>query len=155
MISVPPTILYLTTMMLFNHSHNYPFSPSSGDVVEPNSLHVIILAFDKYCRIRGLLKRLEGVEEEYMRSRIVVALGGFVVPSRRTRMLFCRDVFDYPELEGHDLLCNHLCKHLSLDAKKGFWVLCLLYCYIDFWSLVSKILLLLLFFSDIVSYLDI
>ena len=80
-----------------------------GDVVEPNNLHVIILAFDKYCRIRGLLKRLEGVEEEYMRSRIVVALGGFVVPSRRTRMLFCRDVFDYPELEGHDLLCNHLC----------------------------------------------
>ncbi|KAK8747363.1 hypothetical protein OTU49_016776, partial [Cherax quadricarinatus] len=79
-----------------------------GDVVEPNSLHIIILAFDKYCRMRGLLKRLEGVEEEYMRSRIVVALGGFVVPSRRTRMLFCRDVFDYPELEGHDLLCNHL-----------------------------------------------
>ncbi|XP_071539848.1 uncharacterized protein [Panulirus ornatus] len=79
-----------------------------GDVVEPNSLHIIILAFDKYCRIRGLLKRLEGVEEEYMRSRIVVALGGFVVPSRRTRLLFCRDVFDYPELEGHDLLCNHL-----------------------------------------------
>lgn len=83
---------------------------STGDVVEPNSLHIIILAFDKYCRIRGLLKRLEGVEEEYMRSRIVVALGGFVVPSRRTRLLFCRDVFDYPELEGHDLLCNHLCK---------------------------------------------
>ncbi|XP_042216991.1 uncharacterized protein LOC121862736 isoform X1 [Homarus americanus] len=79
-----------------------------GDVVEPNSLHIIVLAFDKYCRMRGLLKRLEGVEEEYMRSRIVVALGGFVVPSRRTRMLFCRDVFDYPELEGHDLLCNHL-----------------------------------------------
>ncbi|XP_042867634.1 uncharacterized protein LOC122250329 [Penaeus japonicus] len=79
-----------------------------GDVVEPNSLHIIILAFDKYCRMRALLKRLEGVEEEFMRSRIIVALGGFVVPSRRTRMLFCRDVFDYPELEGHDLLCNHL-----------------------------------------------
>lgn len=86
-------------------------------------MHVIILAFDKYCRIRGLLKRLEGVEEEYMRSRIVVALGGFVVPSRRTRMLFCRDVFDYPELEGHDLLCNHLCKHLAFDAQKCFMVL--------------------------------
>ncbi|KAK4320829.1 hypothetical protein Pmani_008338 [Petrolisthes manimaculis] len=88
-----------------------------GDVVEPNSLHIIILAFDKYCRIRGLLKRLEGVEEEYMRSRIVVALGGFVVPSRRTRMLFCRDVFDYPELEGHDLLCNHLCESPKLQGR--------------------------------------
>ncbi|XP_045135329.1 AT-rich interactive domain-containing protein 5B-like isoform X3 [Portunus trituberculatus] len=89
-----------------------------GDVVEPNSVHVIILAFDKYCRIRGLLKRLEGVEEEYMRSRIVVALGGFVVPSRRTRMLFCRDVFDYPELEGHDLLCNHLSPKLQGRPRK-------------------------------------
>ncbi|KAK8389069.1 hypothetical protein O3P69_020802 [Scylla paramamosain] len=88
-----------------------------GDVVEPNSVHVIILAFDKYCRIRGLLKRLEGVEEEYMRSRIVVALGGFVVPSRRTRMLFCRDVFDYPELEGHDLLCNHLLNVFELFTR--------------------------------------
>lgn len=89
-----------------------------GDVVEPNSLHIIILAFDKYCRMRGLLKRLEGVEEEYMRSRIVVALGGFVVPSRRTRMLFCRDVFDYPELEGHDLLCNHLSPKLQGRPRK-------------------------------------
>ncbi|XP_071539852.1 uncharacterized protein [Panulirus ornatus] len=89
-----------------------------GDVVEPNSLHIIILAFDKYCRIRGLLKRLEGVEEEYMRSRIVVALGGFVVPSRRTRLLFCRDVFDYPELEGHDLLCNHLSPKLQGRPRK-------------------------------------
>ncbi|KAK7066350.1 AT-rich interactive domain-containing protein 5B, partial [Halocaridina rubra] len=86
-----------------------------GDVVEPNSLHIIILGYDKYCRMRALLKRLEGVEEEYMRSRIVVALGGFVVPSRRTWMLFCREVFDYPELEGHDLLCNHLLPEVLTD----------------------------------------
>ena len=43
-----------------------------------------------------------------MRSKIVTALGGFLVPSKRTRLLFCRDVFEYPELEGHELLCNHL-----------------------------------------------
>ncbi|XP_064079232.1 uncharacterized protein LOC135196373 isoform X5 [Macrobrachium nipponense] len=86
-----------------------------GDVIEPNSLHIIILGYDKYCRMRALLKRLEGVEEEYMKSRIVVALGGFVVPSRRTWMLFCREVFDYPELEGHDLLCNHLLPEVLTD----------------------------------------
>ncbi|XP_068248465.1 uncharacterized protein [Palaemon carinicauda] len=86
-----------------------------GDVIEPNSLHIIILGYDKYCRMRALLKRLEGVEEEYMKSRIVLALGGFVVPSRRTWMLFCREVFDYPELEGHDLLCNHLLPEVLTD----------------------------------------
>ncbi|XP_066963720.1 uncharacterized protein [Macrobrachium rosenbergii] len=89
-----------------------------GDVIEPNSLHIIILGYDKYCRMRALLKRLEGVEEEYMKSRIVVALGGFVVPSRRTWMLFCREVFDYPELEGHDLLCNHLSPKLQGRPRK-------------------------------------
>ncbi|RXG56228.1 AT-rich interactive domain-containing protein 5B [Armadillidium vulgare] len=68
--------------------------------------------------MRALLKRLEGVEEEAMKSNIVKALGGFVVPSRRTRLLFCRDVFDYPELEGHDLLCNHLAPKLQGRPRK-------------------------------------
>jgi hypothetical protein len=31
-----------------------------------------------------------------------------VVPCRNTRILFCKDTFDYPDLEGHELLCNHL-----------------------------------------------
>lgn len=80
----------------------------TGDVIESNTLHVIVLSYDSYCRMRALLKRLEGIEEEAMKTKVVKALGGFIVPSRRTRLLFCRDVFDYPELEGHDLLCNHL-----------------------------------------------
>ncbi|KAB7498621.1 AT-rich interactive domain-containing protein 5B [Armadillidium nasatum] len=89
-----------------------------GDVIESNTLHVIVLSYDSYCRMRALLKRLEGVEEEAMKSNIVKALGGFVVPSRRTRLLFCRDVFDYPELEGHDLLCNHLAPKLQGRPRK-------------------------------------
>ena len=87
----------------------YPSSPA-GDVVDPDTLHVIVLSYDSYCRMRALLKRLEGIEEDTMKSKTVKALGGFVVPSRRTKLLFCRDVFEYPELEGHDLLCNHLGK---------------------------------------------
>lgn len=29
------------------------------------------------------------------------------------QILFCRDTFDYPELEGHELLCNHLAPKLK------------------------------------------
>ncbi|XP_076057979.1 uncharacterized protein LOC143035187 isoform X2 [Oratosquilla oratoria] len=89
-----------------------------GDIVEPSSLRIIILGLDQYCRIRALLKRLEGVEEEYIQSSLVVALGGFLAPSRRTRIIFCRDTFDYPELEGHDLLCNHLAPKLQGRPRK-------------------------------------
>lgn len=60
-----------------------------------------------------MMKRLEGVEDEYLKHRIVKILGGFCVPSKNTRILFCRDTFDYPELEGHELLCNHLAPKLK------------------------------------------
>jgi hypothetical protein len=54
------------------------------------------------------MKRLEGVAIRWLKNALVVALGGFVVPCRNTRILFCKDTFDYPDLEGHELLCNHL-----------------------------------------------
>ncbi|XP_066248502.1 AT-rich interactive domain-containing protein 5B-like isoform X2 [Euwallacea similis] len=75
--------------------------------------HVIILSFPKYCRYRAMMKRLEGVEDFYLKYKIVNALGGFYVKHPNTRVLFCRDTFDYPELEGHELLCNHLAPKLK------------------------------------------
>lgn len=59
------------------------------------------------------MKRLEGVENQFLRHKLVNALGGFSVPTCNTRILFCRDTFDYPELEGHELLCNHLAPKLK------------------------------------------
>ncbi|XP_028128367.2 uncharacterized protein LOC114324733 [Diabrotica virgifera virgifera] len=75
--------------------------------------HVVILSFPKYCRFRAMMKRLEGVEDIYLKYKIVNALGGFYVVHPNTRVLFCRDTFDYPELEGHELLCNHLAPKLK------------------------------------------
>ncbi|XP_030762460.1 AT-rich interactive domain-containing protein 5B-like [Sitophilus oryzae] len=75
--------------------------------------HVVILSFPRYCRYRAMLKRLEGVENLYLKCKIVNALGGFYVKHPNTRVLFCRDTFDYPELEGHELLCNHLAPKLK------------------------------------------
>ncbi|KAL1505944.1 hypothetical protein ABEB36_005388 [Hypothenemus hampei] len=75
--------------------------------------HVIILSFPKYCRYRAMMRRLEDVENLYLKYKIVNALGGFYVKHPNTRVLFCRDTFDYPELEGHELLCNHLAPKLK------------------------------------------
>ncbi|CAH1175581.1 unnamed protein product [Phaedon cochleariae] len=74
---------------------------------------VLILSYPKYCRYRATMKRLDGVEDSVLRRKIVHALGGFYVAHPRTRVLFCRDTFDYPELEGHDMLCNHLAPKLK------------------------------------------
>lgn len=59
------------------------------------------------------MKRLEGVEDEHLKHMIVKILGGLSAPNKNTRILFCRDTFDYPELEGHELLCNHLAPKLK------------------------------------------
>ncbi|KAJ9585047.1 hypothetical protein L9F63_020602, partial [Diploptera punctata] len=74
---------------------------------------VVVLSFPRYCRYRGIVKRLEGVANKWLRNTLVIALGGFAVPCRNTRILFCKDTFDYPDLEGHELLCNHLAPNLK------------------------------------------
>lgn len=74
---------------------------------------MIILSYPRYCRYRAMMKRLEGVEQEFLKYKLVTALGGFTVTSKDTRVLFCRDTFDYPDLEGHELLCNHLAPKLK------------------------------------------
>ncbi|KAF5299505.1 hypothetical protein FQR65_LT01088 [Abscondita terminalis] len=78
-----------------------------------NGPSVIILSYPTYCRYRAMMKRLEGVEDEYLKHKVVKILGGFTVQHKNTRVLFCRDTFDYPELEGHELLCNHLAPKLK------------------------------------------
>ncbi|XP_044762442.1 AT-rich interactive domain-containing protein 5B-like isoform X2 [Coccinella septempunctata] len=74
---------------------------------------VVILSYPKYCRYRAMMRRLEGVEDEYLKHTIVKALGGFSCCGKNTRVMFCRDTFEYPDLEGHELLCNHLAPKLK------------------------------------------
>lgn len=68
----------------------------------------MVLSYPAYCRYRSALKRLERCEAQYMKQAVVVAIGGRPAPSPNTRVVFCKDTFDYPELEDHQLLCNHL-----------------------------------------------
>ncbi|KAL3278664.1 hypothetical protein HHI36_016200 [Cryptolaemus montrouzieri] len=74
---------------------------------------VMILSYPRYCRYRAMMRRLEGVENEYLKYKIVKALGGFSFAVENTRVMFCRDTFEYPELEGHEMLCNHLAPKLK------------------------------------------
>ncbi|XP_035719860.1 AT-rich interactive domain-containing protein 5B-like isoform X1 [Vespa mandarinia] len=73
---------------------------------------VVVLSYPRYCRYRALLRRLEGAEPSWLCSSVAAALGGFTA-TPGTRVLFCRDTFDYPDLETHELLCNHLAPKLK------------------------------------------
>uniref|UniRef100_A0A0P5FTU0 AT-rich interactive domain-containing protein 5B n=1 Tax=Daphnia magna TaxID=35525 RepID=A0A0P5FTU0_9CRUS len=80
---------------------------SIGDAT--GSSNVLVLSYPAYCRYRSTLKRLEGHNQtDYMRQAVVEAIGGRAAPCPNTRVVFCKDTFDYPELEDHELLCNHL-----------------------------------------------
>ena len=79
-----------------------------GDVPDLNDLGVIILNWSQYSRYRSVLTRIRGVEKFWMHNSLIVSLGGFTSPTRRTFVLFCREIFDYAELEEHPYLCNHL-----------------------------------------------
>ncbi|CAB0005703.1 unnamed protein product [Nesidiocoris tenuis] len=81
---------------------------SLGDKHWETQTGVVVLSYPKYCRYRGIARRLEGVTDKWLKTALVVALGGFTAPWKNTKVLFCKDTFDYPELEGHELLCNHL-----------------------------------------------
>lgn len=85
---------------------------------DPEEGGVVVLSFARYCRFRGIMKRLEGVSNKWLHNALVLALGGFAAPSRNTRVLFCKDTFDYPDLEGHEQLCNHLAPNLKGRPRK-------------------------------------
>lgn len=90
------------------HQKEYEINMSSCKKQDCQT-RVIVLSYPRYCRYRSLLRRLEGAEPSWLCSSVAAALGGFTaLPG--TRVLFCRDTFDYPDLETHELLCNHLGK---------------------------------------------
>ena len=70
-----------------------------------------------HIRYRSVSKRIAGREREWMRHSIVRALGGFTTETRKTRILYCGESFDYPELEEHPYLCNHLGEHFAFILR--------------------------------------
>ena len=102
-----------------------------GDIKGIDDLAVIILSHSQYSRYRSVLKRIAGCEKEWMNSSLIVALGGFTTPTRKTYVLFCRDNFDYAELEEHPHLCNHLGKHFSIISEQVIFIILYIYLYVS------------------------
>ncbi|XP_065339336.1 AT-rich interactive domain-containing protein 5B-like isoform X1 [Cloeon dipterum] len=81
--------------------------------------NVVVMSFPRYCRYRSVVKRIEGEEKEAPRhAALTAALGGLPDAQADTVVLFCRDNFDYPELETHELLCNHLAPKFAGRPRK-------------------------------------
>ncbi|XP_023245009.1 mucin-17-like [Copidosoma floridanum] len=95
-----------------NNNNNNNNNNSNENCAAPGQTKVVVLSYPRYCRYRALLRRLDGAEPNWLCSSIAAALGGFTAHPG-TRVLFCRDTFDYPDLETHELLCNHLAPKLK------------------------------------------
>jgi len=89
-----------------------------GDLQGQEEKGVVVVSAPQYCRFRAVLKRLDGVEKRWMRNSLVMALGGFATKTRNTFVMFAKEIFDYPELEEHPLLCNHLAPKLKGRPRK-------------------------------------
>ncbi|XP_063371173.1 uncharacterized protein LOC134659461 [Cydia amplana] len=80
---------------------------------DSDSPGVVVFSYPRYCRYRALLSRLEGLQGDWLRDSLVCALGGYAAPTKNTRILYCKDTFEYPELEGHEFVCNQLAPKLK------------------------------------------
>jgi len=89
-----------------------------GDEPSLDEPGVVVVSASQYCRFRGVLKRLDGSQDKWLRNSLIVALGGFAAKTRNTFVMFAKEIFDYPELEEHPLLCNHLAPKLKGRPRK-------------------------------------
>ena len=82
---------------------------------------VVVLSYAQYCRHRALLRRLEGRADAWTTHAVVIAAIGGGLPggglpdggasgraSGGTRVLFCRNTFEHPLLQEHELRRDHL-----------------------------------------------
>ncbi|CAH2101464.1 unnamed protein product [Euphydryas editha] len=110
----PPSAPCLTSPL---HHTKLDFSDvekeKSSLAVEVEDPGVVVFSYPRYCRYRALLARLDGIQADWLRDSLVAALGGYAAPTKNTRILYCKDTFEYPELEGHEFVCNHLAPKLK------------------------------------------
>ncbi|XP_077289244.1 uncharacterized protein LOC143913385 [Arctopsyche grandis] len=88
-------------------------------LVDPADAGVVVFSYPRYCRYRAMVRRLDGIAEHWLHDPLVAALGGYAAPTKNTRILYCRETFEYPELEGHEFVCNHMAPRLRGRAARG------------------------------------
>ena len=55
---------------------------TAGDCPAPSDTGVLVLSSSQYCRFRGVVRRLDGCQDKWLRNTLVVALGGFATRTR-------------------------------------------------------------------------
>ncbi|XP_050397275.1 AT-rich interactive domain-containing protein 5B isoform X1 [Patella vulgata] len=79
---------------------------------------VIIQSYPQYCRFRAALKRLENVQDKWLKNALVCALGGFTTKSKNCRILYCLDTFYSSDLDELEIRCDHLAPNLKGRPRK-------------------------------------
>ena len=54
----------------------------AGDCPTASDPGVLVLSSSQYCRFRGVVRRLDGCQDKWLRNTLVVALGGFATRTR-------------------------------------------------------------------------
>lgn len=96
--------------------NNYFFKFFSDGNLHSN---VTVLSYSRYCRYRATLKRLEHVENNEIRNKLIETLSGFVATQPNTRIMFVKETFDCADLDSHDSLCPHLAPKLKGKPIRG------------------------------------
>lgn len=75
------------------------------------SSNIVVLSYQRYTRLRTILKRLEGSSDigKWLSNPLVLALGALNV-GPNCRVLYAKESFDHPDLEDNEMFCNHLGK---------------------------------------------
>lgn len=71
-----------------------------------------VLSYSRYCRYRATVKRLENIEDNQIRIKLIETLSGFIASQPNTRIMFAKESIDHPDLESHEMLCPHLAPKL-------------------------------------------
>lgn len=84
-------------------------------IVVDGNMHtnVTVLSYSRYCRYRAAIKRLEHIEDNDVRTKLIETLGGFVASQPNTRIMFAKETFECPEMDSHEMLCPHLAPKLK------------------------------------------
>ncbi|XP_026855876.2 AT-rich interactive domain-containing protein 5B [Electrophorus electricus] len=80
---------------------------------------VKVLSYPQYCRFRSLQRRLQDQSgSPGLHNPHLLALGGLKMTLHNTRVLYCRDTFNHPNLGNNLSLMSHFgCPSLSLKGR--------------------------------------
>ncbi|XP_071827980.1 uncharacterized protein [Apostichopus japonicus] len=88
------------------------------DEDDKDKSQVTILSYNRYCRHKAMLKRLESTGQQWWSCPEVRSMGLVLVPHKGTKMLFCREEFEHPSLADNEQLCDHLAPKLKGRPRK-------------------------------------